>query len=324
MRRLSAFLILLGVLFGLTGIGFQAPSYAQEVSVAKISYRGWEDSWILSNDQIEVIVVPAIGRVMQMRFRGTTGPFWENSFLAGHSSVPKDWWGNFGGDKVWPAPQANWEKMKGYSWPPPHEFDGHVFQGEALSHGLRLISDLDPEYGLRVYRTIRLSPELPVMTITTTFFQETKPCKEEDISIWVVTQLQDPEMIYGVLPEESHFTDGYISLLSNSSPPSVQRQGQLLSLTRDSTKPYKIGMDGHRLVWIGKDEILGIETERIPDATYPDQNSSIEVYTTANPDAYVELEFLGPLVSLKVGEQTGLTLTYTLSKRKTISLLPIG
>jgi hypothetical protein len=315
MKQLSFFLLLFSLVFGLTGIPVADPSYAQEVSLAKISYRGWKDSWILSNAQVEVIVVPAIGRVMQMRFRGTPGSFWENSFLTGDSLVPADWWGNFGGDKVWPAPQTHWQKITGHDWPPPRAFDGHPFQAEVLDHGLRLISELDPQYGLRVKRTLHLDAKLPVMTIKTTFVQETEPLTKENVAIWIVTQLQDPVMIYGFLPVQSQFPNGYTTLLSSASPPSLHREGQTLSLTRDPVNSYKIGMDGHRLWWVGHDEILQIEAERIPDATYPDQNSSIEVYTTANPDAYVELECLGPLVSLKVGEETGLTLTYTLAKR---------
>ncbi|PYX54211.1 MAG: hypothetical protein DMG73_19425, partial [Acidobacteria bacterium] len=39
-----------------------------QVSVTNVTYHGWPNSLILSNGKVEVVVVPAIGRVMQFRF----------------------------------------------------------------------------------------------------------------------------------------------------------------------------------------------------------------------------------------------------------------
>src|SRR2546430_1617960 len=76
----------------------------------KLSYRGWSDSLVLSNGKVEAVVVPAVGRVMQFRFVGEDDIFWENASLQGKSANPASQeWNNFGGDKTWPSPQADWE-----------------------------------------------------------------------------------------------------------------------------------------------------------------------------------------------------------------------
>ena len=62
---------------------------------------------------------------MQFRFRGENdGPFWENRTWDGRLADPTDPdWSNFGGDKAWPAPQADWPELTPRSWPPPAAFD---------------------------------------------------------------------------------------------------------------------------------------------------------------------------------------------------------
>src|SRR5712671_5823512 len=74
------------------------------------NYHGWSNSILVSNGRVEAVIVPAIGRVMQFRLAGDEdGPFWENRTLNGRKPDPEsNDWGNFGGDKAWPAPQADW------------------------------------------------------------------------------------------------------------------------------------------------------------------------------------------------------------------------
>ncbi|HEX4945248.1 MAG TPA: hypothetical protein VFZ34_01125, partial [Blastocatellia bacterium] len=90
-----------------------ASAFAQSrVTVKQAEYNGWKDALILSNGKVEAIIIPSIGRVMQFRFVGEEGVFWENPAVAGKPVKPdaKEWI-NFGGDKPWPAPQADWPKV---------------------------------------------------------------------------------------------------------------------------------------------------------------------------------------------------------------------
>jgi hypothetical protein len=61
--------------------------------------------------------------------------------------------------------------------------------------------------------------------------------------------------------------------------------------------------------------MVRIDSPRIAAGGYPDQGSSAEVYTNPNPLRYVELEMLGPLATLNVGDKIERTNTYTLFRR---------
>src|SRR5262249_53967475 len=53
------------------------------VTVTRTNYNGWTDAIIMRGASTEVIIVPAIGRIMQFQFVGEPGPFWENRALDG-------------------------------------------------------------------------------------------------------------------------------------------------------------------------------------------------------------------------------------------------
>src|SRR5205085_7228295 len=130
---------------------------------------GWPNSYLIANEAAEVIVVPLIGRVMQFRLAGETeGPFWENRAMDGKSPIPQSKeWGNFGGDKTWPAPQEDWPKVTPRAWPPPVTFDSMGVEGSVEGKELRLISAVDPHYGIRTERVITLDESRPEMSIKT-------------------------------------------------------------------------------------------------------------------------------------------------------------
>jgi hypothetical protein len=293
---------------------------AQESPVQLIRYHGWNDCLILRNSKVEVVIVPAVGRVMQFRFAGhDDGPFWENRALDGRMPDPKaKEWGNFGGDKTWPSPQGDWQKVTDREWPPPAAFDSMSVKAADVSSGsegpsVRLESSMDPFYGIRTTRLITLPANEPVMKIRTTYLKvDGDPRK---VGIWTITQLKDPVSVFAPIPRKSMYKDGY-NKQSDALPLGLIVSGNMLSLRRDPSKSTKIGNDADALVWIGEKEALKIESPRIANAEYPDQGSSAEVYTNPDPLPYVELELLGPLHTMKVGDQIEQTMTYTLFQRR--------
>ena len=56
-----------------------------------------------------------------------------------------------------------------------------------------------------------------------------------------------------------------------------------------------------------------MDAPRVPGATYPDANSSTEVYTAGS--SHFELEMLGPLATLPVGEEMEFITTHSLFRR---------
>lgn len=284
-------------------------------TIRPIDYRGWTNSILLSNGLVEAIVVPAIGRVMQFRFVGEDdGPIWENpAAAAGNSAHDPSGWANFGGDKAWPSPQSDWERVAGRNWPPPAAFDGSSMRAvvEGTS-AVTLESQVAPGYGIRVRRRIELAADRPVMTITTTYEKVSGP--PADVAVWVITQVKDPVLVCVPIAKSAAGNAPFVPL-SDGLPAGLHRDAGMLSFTRDSGQNRKIGVRAGSLVWVGATSLLRIDSAMVPGGRYPDAGCSSEIYTNAGPLAYVELEFLGPLSRLSVGEKIERVSSYTLARR---------
>ena len=280
----------------------------------RIDYQGWPDSIVLSNGVVEAVIVPAIGRVMQLRFAGEQeGPFWENDKLRRTKpDADSTEWANFGGDKAWPAPQANWLQIISRGWPPPAGFDGMPMEAVVEGAAVILVSPVDPGFGIRVRRRIELQPGLPVMTTTTRYEKISGPPVE--VGVWVITQVKDPVAVFAILSETAHSGAGYVRQ-SDELPAHFKLEDNLMALTRDPKKNHKIGTMAGTLVWVGRTELLRIDSALVPGGKYPDDGSSAEIYTNLDPLAYVELELLGPLAPMVVGDKIERLSTYTLKHR---------
>lgn len=277
-------------------------------------YQGWDRALSLRNALVEAVVVPSIGRIQQFRFLGEPGAFWENDALRGQAPDPdSSEWGNFGGDKTWPAPQADWPKITPRAWPPPIAFDSLPLEVFVRGDVLILRSPVDPHYGIRTERDIRLDHHRPVMTVTTTYEKVTgEPVR---VGVWIITQMPDPVAVFAPVPKPSLFADGYNRQSGDRLPAGLRIEDGLLSLTRDRQHATKIGLDTDRLLWVGREHMVLIESPRVPGTEYPDQQSSAEIYTNPDPLTYVELEMLGPLATLRPGDRLSQTNTYTLVHR---------
>ncbi len=284
--------------------------------LVRTNYHGWNNSVLLSNGKVEAIVVPEIGRVMQFRFVGQQdGPFWDNRELYGKAPDPKSKdWMNFGGDKAWPAPQEDWDKKTPRAWPPPSAFDAMPDEARVNDRTVTLVSPVDPDYGIQVHRQVALDLERPVMRITTTF--EKVSGRPVQVGVWVISQLKSPVAVYVPVPQFTRYREGF-NVQSEQLPPDLRREGEWISLTRDPKTPHKIGTDANTLIWMDHRQVLRIDSTRaLFDVKYPDQESSAEIYTNPDPLAYVELEMLGPLRKMIVGDKISRTSIYTLLPRR--------
>ena len=284
-------------------------------SLTHANYHGWSDAIVMSNGKVEAVIVPGVGRVMQFRFAGEQdGPFWENQQMFGRSPDSKaSEWGNFGGDKTWPSPQADWPKIATRGWPPPPAFDSMPVEWTPIAvNAGTLTSPVDPYYGIRTTRRIELDPNLPVMKITTTY--EKVQGEPRKVGVWIITQLKDPVGVFAPIPKPSRFAEGF-NRQSDQLPANMKFENGLVSLTRNRTGSYKIGTDASTLLWVGEKEIVRIDAPRVASAEYPNQGSSAEVYTNPDPLTYVELEMLGPLHTMRVGDRIKQVNTYTLMRR---------
>jgi hypothetical protein len=287
---------------------------ASPARALRIEYQGWSGSVLLSNGVVEAVIVPAVGRVMQFRFAGAeNGPFWEDPARRGQRPDPAATeWANFGGDKAWPSPQADWPRLISRPWPPPAGFDSMTMEAVIDGPAVTLISQIDPDYGVRVRRRIELTPGRPVMTITTRY--EKVSGRPVAIGVWTITQVKDPVAVYAVLPDPPRSGAVYVRL-SEELPANLKVANGLVALTRAPHKNRMIGVRAATLVWIGGSELLRIDAALAPGARYADQESSAQIYTNEDPLAYVELEMLSPVEKLAVGGHLERQSIYTLAHR---------
>ena len=280
----------------------------------RTNYHGWTDSIWLSNGQVEAIIVPAVGRVMQFRFAGEEdGPFWENPELLGQGFDPgSGTWLNFGGDKTWPSPESTWRTVLSTNWPPPPGFDATPVEAQVDGWVVTLDYPVDEAFGIQVTRRIKLATDAPVMEITTRYHKVAPPTL--DAGIWVITQLKDPLAIYTRLPLLSVYAQGFLPM-SDRVPPTLTIRDRLLSLERDPQQSHRIGLDVGSLVWVSDDAVLKIDCPRLLYRSYPDEGASAVVQTSPDPLAHVQVEMLAPVVQLRVGAVLEQRSTYTLLRR---------
>lgn len=284
------------------------------IQVTRVSYHGWQDCFRIRNGIVEATIVPAVGRIMQFQFADGAPILWENGEWFGKLPDPaSQQWQNFGGDKSWPSPQADWLKITGREWPPPAAFDSMPDQAEVEGQAVVLISPVDTNFGIRERRRVELEPNSAVMRITTTYEKvQGAPMK---VGIGVITQLPSPERAFMKLNPHSRFPQGYKHMMFGA-PHDIKVEDGLVSLVRGQSDESQIGSDSDSLVWVGAKDTLLIHSPHVKSADYPNDGCSAVIFTSKDPYAYVELETFEPLSLLKPGDYIERTNTYTLLHRK--------
>jgi len=306
-----------------------APTHVPQRDAGKVEavdFHGWP-AMSLQNGRLEVVVVPAIGRIVSLEFAGDGGasdPIWRHGQLGPALAPDENGWINFGGDKAWPAPQADWERMVGKGWPPPPTFDAKPHTATKVNEvEIEMLSAVDAAYGIRVRRTIKLADDQ--MFVDTAYEKiEGAPVR---VAIWTITQLVSPDRVFALLPAPTTFAGGHRSLMP-APPKDLRVDGRLLSMARDTQEKTMIASDADALLWVGAGRDLAIETMDVrvssgdrwqaPAAGAPRVGGAhAQIYTSSDAaEPYVELELLGPLVDLAAGQRAMMTVRYRLLRRE--------
>ncbi len=240
-------------------------------------------------------------------------------------------WANVGGSKTWPAPQG-WSGAHEWPGPPDEVLDSGAWTAERLAHAdgsttVIMTSQADPRTGLRVERCFA------VPATGRTFSQRTRFTNTHDRritwSIWEVCQVDTRECYDG----------GRVRVgVDGDEPPVVQFRafgepdvGTLHDRERHIPVQRVVGKlgltDANRFVRLDRPDGASVEIafDAQAGAVYPDGGSRVELwlqYPLSDPLSqvgglhpradYLELEVLGPLVTLHPGESTDLSLGWTL------------
>jgi hypothetical protein len=333
--RVGVFIILVGLLGG-ADVACRAeprpdaPLRDAALDVGKVTavdFHGWP-AMALRNGRLEIVVVPAIGRVMSLRFAGDDGasdPIWRHGQLGLQLAADENGWINYGGDKAWPAPQADWQRILGKGWPPPATFDATAHAATMKGSAIELVSPVDPAYGIRVRRTVTLAG---ASALIETAYEKVEGIPVR-VAVWTITQLQAPDRMFALLPEATTFTGGYRSLMP-ARPKNLVVDGRLLGVARDTNDKTMIATDADALLWVASGRELVVEnlgtfvadgpaaSWRPTEARAPrPEGAHAQIYTSPDgAEPYVELELLGPLVELSPGQRAMMSVRYRLFRRE--------
>ncbi len=268
------------------------------MQIEKIEYQGWPNCYRLTNGLVELVATADIGpRIIHFSTLNGANLFKVYQEQAGKTGG--DDWRIYGGHRLWHAPEAQ---------PRTYEPDNDPVHVERLGEGLLLQQAPEQHTGIQKSLRVRLDQKaasaalvhelknlspwpvilapwaLTVMAPGGVAIVSQPPRGGHDenllpvntLALWAYTDLGDPRWTWGKL---------YILLRQDPGQPSPQKLGLM---TPEAWAAY------------AREDSLFVKTAPFqPGAKYPDLGSNIEIFTNGE---MLELETLGPLVSLSPGE----------------------
>lgn len=277
-----------------------------KVTVERIVYCGWQDSYRITAGAYSIVVVPEIGgRIMEYSLESMNA-LWENVDEFGKTYPIAKEWHNYGGYKTWVAPQSKW------GWPPDPMLDFGKANVEIVENSkgvptIKITGAASLKSGVMFTKEVSLTESGEV-----TLKQRMHNISGDTFlgSIWDVTQVGTPCFVVFPIRKQSRIPGGLAYLMGESkSTGQFVRNGDLC-ITRYLGEAGKIGSDsdGPWMIWF-KDDLAYVKLfdPMQRGAQYPDGGCSVEVFTSDKEAGYVEMEILGPLVELEPGDSTELT-----------------
>lgn len=318
------------------------PATRYQARIEETRYIGW-NVYRLTNDIVSLFVAPDIGgRAIQLQL-GDQELFFANRDLGGkilpaEQNNLRAGWANYGGDKVWPAPEG-WANDNEWPGVPYYALDGSRFQAEVVADNpeevaVRVTSPADARTGIQFLRTFHVYAGTTRIRVD----QVMRNISRRRIrwGIWHLIQNDaadandssqpNPELyMYVPLNPQSKYPEGYYKVLGDTKHPSYQvLPGEHMLRIHYLYRAGKVAADsdgGWYAVVNGQKNIALIETFKyFHGVEYPD-GASVEswnhgpgtisrmAFDQTLPDdpqrmPYIlESEVLSPFATLDPGEE---------------------
>jgi len=278
------------------------------ISIEKINYQGWANSWQVTNGEVEVVVTGDVGpRVMRYGFAGGQNFFKEFAGQMGKTGEAA--WQPRGGHRLWIAPE---DIVKSYA--PDNAPVAIQVQGDAIV----CTGPVEALTGMEKKITVRMSRAGSAVEL----IHELRNAGAEPYHLapWTLTMFaQGGTGIHGFPPRGTH-----PEMLEPTNPlvmwafthlddPRWRLSRKYLVLRQDpkNSNPQKLGTY-NRHTWgayllNGELFVKRYEAIAAPSA-YPDFGCTFETFTNAD---ILELETLGPLTTLAPGQSVSHTERWT-------------
>ena len=230
------------------------------IPLAPTPFRGYPEAYVLHNDRVHAVVVPAISRLVFLAPSADAPNLLRlDPALADAGALPPDPstapdFFNIGGDWVWPVAQSNWPAFSPSSsdWPPP----------PALADGPSAVEAWTDKFGTPHVRLTRHYPAPVHATITREFILHSyhlrcdqtlvrdsdAPADAIPLSLWHISQVAAPTNI--VFPVPAGFVPTVMAgilapaafSIQPMSPPHVDDYTDLASYTPPPSSEVKLSL----------------------------------------------------------------------------------
>lgn len=273
-----------------------------KVAVEQITYHGWRGSYRLNAGPYSLVVVPQIGgRIMDYSLNGRN-VMWENPTEYGKLYPAEKVWRNYGGYKTWNSPEDRW------GWPPDFMLDAgpatvEIKQADEAPT-LRIIGAPSLESGIMFTKEVTLKPDGRVSLIQR---MHNISGTVQQYGVWDVTQVSTPCFVAFPVRSESKFSGGFKPMMKDSGKSKQWASADGLCIVEYRKEAGQIGADspGPWMAWF-QDNLAYVKLfGEVKDfSAYPDDGCSIELFTSKPELGYLEMEIMGPVVSLQPGAET--------------------
>ncbi len=264
----------------------------------KTKYQGWPNCYLLSNENVELIVTTDIGpRIIRFGFVGQWNEFAEFADMMGKTGG--DEWRIYGGHRLWHAPEAQ---------PRSYFPDNQPITIKQYTDFVRLTQPTERTTGIQKEIDLYLSPDRAYVRVIHRIYN--RSLWDVELAPWALSVMAPGGKAIIPLPPRGPHAENLLPTstlviwaYTDLSDPRLTLGRQYIMLQQDTSKtqPQKIGVmvpDGWA-AYFNKGHVFVKAYDFESGAFYPNFGCSVESFTN---EAFLELETLGPLTVVAPGE----------------------